>query len=45
MAAQKVNQPVVKRASLKRVAKRHKMLGGDAGFISRRITNRIRVSQ
>lgn len=40
MAAQRVNQKTVKRATLKKMAKRKKMQGGDAGFISKRISTR-----
>lgn len=38
--ALKVNQPTKKTYSLKKLAKRRKMQGGDGGFISNRILNR-----
>lgn len=40
MAAIKVNQNAVRRVTLKRLAKKRKMMGGDGGFISNRILNR-----
>ena len=40
MAALKVNKQVLKKYSLKRLAKRRKMQGGDAGVLSERILTR-----
>lgn len=40
MAAQKVNVAIKKTFSLKKLAKRRKMQGGDAGVLSDRILNR-----
>lgn len=37
---QKVNQKTIKKVNLKRLAKRRKMMGGDAGVLSDRILNR-----
>lgn len=40
MAAVKVNKAVLKKYSLKKLAKRKKMQGGDAGVLSQRILTR-----
>lgn len=42
MAAVKVNKAVLKKYSLKKLAKRKKMQGGDSAFISDRILNRTK---
>lgn len=40
MAAQKVNQATLKKYNLKKLAKKRKMTGGDAGVLSGRILRR-----